>query len=134
MKYRGDYIPQVVEAWHGLQIIAPPTPYVAAAGKKKLYYIDIRYDPKIAQHLKSQIEPAFVSRPDEYISIDESTATAEVKNSISGEIVFTFDPPYARVLFARGMNRHKPDLNLPEYGLAGDWVVTYDLIAIRTKS
>jgi hypothetical protein len=44
-----------------------------------------------------------------------------------------FDPPYARVLFAKGINRHNPEIKLPEHEPAGDWLVTYDLDKILAK-
>lgn len=40
--------------------------------------------------------------------------------------MFVFDPEYVRVLFARGINALNPNAQLPEPGLAGDWLVTYD--------
>ena len=73
-----------------------------------------------------QIEKATVPKMEEYVSIDEIAATAEIKNGITGETTFVFDPVYARILFAKGMNRHNPELNLPEPEPAGDWLVTYD--------
>ncbi|PYH79040.1 hypothetical protein BO82DRAFT_376759 [Aspergillus uvarum CBS 121591] len=127
-EYRNSsYVPEVIETVLGRQVVAPNTPYVAAVGPSALYFIDTRFDPKTAQHIKLQIEKASVPHPDEYIAIDEIEATAEVKNRVTGETTFVFDPAYARVLFARGMNRHNPDLKLPEHELAGDWLVTYNL-------
>lgn len=125
-EYRGNYVPSFIDTELGSQIVAPDTPYVAASGRNRLYFIDTRYDADTAQHIKNQIERAMVGQPDEYISIDETAATAEVKN-INGSTVFVFDPPYARVLFAEGMNRHNPSLKLPEHEPAGDWEVNYDL-------
>ncbi|KGO47909.1 hypothetical protein PEXP_037960 [Penicillium expansum] len=126
-EYRGNYVPKVIETEYGLQVVAPDTPYVAAAGQDKLYFIDTRFDTETAKHIKEQIEKAAVTSMEEYIAIDEISATAEVKNSVTGETTFVFDPPYARVLFAKGMNRHNPELKLPEHEPAGDWLVTYDL-------
>jgi hypothetical protein len=128
-EYRGSYVPKVIETEYGLQIVAPDTPYVAVAGPDKLYFIDTRLDAETAKHVKEQIEKASVPKPEEYIAIDEILATAEVKNSVTGETTFVFDPSYARVLFAKGMNRHNPELKLPEPEPAGDWLVTYDLQA-----
>ncbi|OLN95762.1 hypothetical protein CCHL11_02671 [Colletotrichum chlorophyti] len=126
-EYRSDYKPRFVEAWHGPQIVAPDTPYVAAAGKNKLYFIDTRFDPDTAKHIKEQIEWATTAGgPEQVISIDELSATAEVKDTATGETLFVFDPPYARVLFARGINRRNPALRLPEHEPAGEWLVTYD--------
>jgi hypothetical protein len=51
---------------------------------------------------------------------------------VTGETTFVFDPPYARVLLAKGMNRRNPELKLPEHEPAGDWLVTYDLDNILT--
>ncbi|GKT59771.1 ankyrin repeat-containing protein [Colletotrichum tofieldiae] len=126
-EYRGNYVPTFINAWHGPQIVAPDTPYVAAAGPNKLYFIDTQLDPNTAKHIKEQIERATVVGPDDIISIDEISATAEIKNTVTGETVFVFDPLYARVLFAKGINRHNPALKLPEPQPAGDWLVTYDI-------
>jgi hypothetical protein len=112
-EYRGNYVPKVIETEYGLQVVAPDTPYVAAAGQDKLYFIDTRFDTETAKHIKEQIEKATVTNMEEYIAIDEISATAELKNSVTGETTFVFDPPYARVLFAKGINRHNPALNLP---------------------
>ncbi|OJJ99127.1 hypothetical protein ASPACDRAFT_120262 [Aspergillus aculeatus ATCC 16872] len=125
--HNSSYVPEVIETVLGRQVVAPDTPYVAAAGTNALYFIDTRFDPETAQHIKLQIEKASVPQLDEYIAIDEMEATAEVKNRVTGETTFVFDPHYARVLFARGMNRHNPDLELPEHEPAGDWLVTYNL-------
>ncbi|KAJ0296882.1 hypothetical protein COL516b_011269 [Colletotrichum fioriniae] len=128
-EYRGTYVPNFIQAWHGPQIVAPDTPYVAAAGKNSLYFIDTRFEASVAEHIKTQIEWATVMvGPEEVIAIDEVEATAEVRNSVTGETVFVFDPAYARVLFARGINRRNLDIQLPELELelAGDWLVTYE--------
>lgn len=103
------------------------SPYVAAAGRNMLYFIDIRFDMETARHIKDQIERATVTRMDEYISIDEILATAKVVNAKTGMTTFVFDPPYARVLFARGINRQNPELKLPEHEIAGPWLISYDL-------
>jgi hypothetical protein len=132
-EYRGSYVPKFIETGHGLQIVAPDTPYVAAAGLNKLYFIDTRFDAETARHVKEQIERASVPNPEEYLSIDEVSATAELKNSVTGETTFVFNPAYARVLFAKGMNRHNPELKLPEHEPARAWEVTYDLGATLTK-
>lgn len=126
-EYRGNYVPKFVDAWNGQQIVAPDTPYVAAAGRNQLYFLDTRLDPETASHVKEQIERARVGAPEEVISIDEISATAEVKNTTTGETVFVFDPVYARVLFAKGINKRNPEIKLPEYESAGDWLVTYDV-------
>lgn len=130
--YRDSYIPKVIQTGYGLQVVAPDTPCVAAAGPDKLYFIDTRFDIETAKHIKEQIEKATVPNPEEYVAIDEVTATAELKNS-AGETTFVFDPPYARVLFAKGMNRRNPELKLPEHEPTGDWLVTYDLGNLLTK-
>lgn len=132
-EYRGDYMPKSFQSWHGLQVVAPDTPYVAVAGTNLLYFIDTRLDTDTAKHIKQQIERAFTSEPDEYISIDIFAATAEVKNRVTSETVFVFDPPFARVLFAKGINKRNPELKLPEHKPAGDWVVAYDLGTTLTK-
>ncbi|KAJ5592536.1 hypothetical protein N7537_009440 [Penicillium hordei] len=129
----GSYVPAVIKTGHGLQVVAPDTPYVAAAGPDKLYFIDTRFDSKTAKHVKEQIEKATIPNPEEYIAIDEISATAELKNSVTGETRFVFDPTYARVLFAKGINRHNPELKLPEHEPAGDWLVTYNLEKALTK-
>lgn len=127
-QYRSSsYVPSFIKTPRGFQIIAPDTPYVAAAGRNQLYFIDTRFDDDSAQHIKNQIERASIPVPDEYFAIDEITATAEIKNFKTGETTFVFDPPYARVLFAEGMNKANPELKLPEHEPAGDWLVTYNL-------
>ncbi|KAE8143232.1 hypothetical protein BDV38DRAFT_277260 [Aspergillus pseudotamarii] len=110
-EYRGSYVPEIIKTEYGLQVVAPNTPY----------------------HVKEQIEKATVPNPEEYVAIDEVTATAELKSSVTGETTFVFDPPYARVLFAKGMKRRNPELKLPEHEPASDWLVTYDLDNIFTK-
>ncbi|KAJ6149123.1 hypothetical protein N7471_000322 [Penicillium samsonianum] len=131
-EYRGSYVPKVIEIELGLQVVAPDTLYVAAAGRNQLYF-NTQLDTETAKHVKEQIEKASVPKPDEYIAIDEVFATAEIKNHVTGETTFVFDPAYARVLFAKGMNRHNPELKLPEPEPAGDWLVTYDLDNILMK-
>ncbi|KAJ5944231.1 hypothetical protein N7516_004399 [Penicillium verrucosum] len=126
-EYRGSYIPRVIKTGFGLQVVAPDTPYVAVAGPNQLYFINTRLDTETAKHMKENIEKASVLKEDEYIAIDEITATAEVKSVVTGETTFVFDPSFARMAFARGMNRHNPELKLPEPEPAGDWLVTYDL-------
>lgn len=132
-KYRGSYVPEVIETWYGPQVVAPDTPYVAAIAPNQLHFIDTRLDPETAGHIKEQIERVALPKKDEYISIDEFAATAEIKNHVTGETTFVFDPDYARELFAKGMNRHNPELKLPEIEFASDQLVTYDLDAIRNK-
>ena len=132
-EYRGNYIPNFVQTAYGIQVIAPDTPYVAAAGRRQLYFIDMRFDSETASHIKMQIEKAAVPKMEEYISIDEIAATAEIKNGTTGETTFVFDPAYARVLFARGINKRNPDLKLPEHAPAGDWLVTYDVDILLAK-
>jgi hypothetical protein len=132
-EYQGNYVPKVIETEFDFQVVAPDTPYVAAAGSDKLYFIDTRFDTETAKHIKEQIEKASIPRLDEYVAIDEVLATAELKNRVTGETTFVFDPAYARVLFAKGMNRHNPELKLPEHEPAGDWEVTYDLGNAHTK-
>lgn len=126
-EYRGSYVPNVIKTRYGLQVVAPDTPYVAVAGPDKLYFIDTRLDTETAKHVKENLEKASVPEEDEYIAIDEISVTAEVKNSVTGKATFVFDPSFARVMFSRGMNRHNPELKLPEPEPAGDWLVTYDL-------
>ncbi|QKX53643.1 uncharacterized protein TRUGW13939_00722 [Talaromyces rugulosus] len=48
-------------------------------------------------------------------------------------MTFVFDPPYARVMFAKGINRHNPELKLSEHEPAGDWLVAYDIVTVLTK-
>ncbi|KAJ5208817.1 hypothetical protein N7449_003196 [Penicillium cf. viridicatum] len=119
-EYRGSYVPNVIKTGFGLQVVVPDTPYVAVADLDQLYFIDTWLDTETAKH-------ASVPKEDEYIAIDEISATAEVKISVTGETTFVFDPAFARVAFSRGMNRHNPELKLPEPEPAGDWLVTYDL-------
>ncbi|KAJ5087700.1 ankyrin repeat-containing protein [Penicillium angulare] len=127
-EYRNSsYVPNIIETAFGFQIVAPDTPYVAATGRNNLYFIDTRFDRDEAQHIKNQIERATIQDPEEYTAIDEISATAEVKNSKTGETTFVFDPVYARIFFAKGINKRNPDIKLPEYEAAGDWLVAYDL-------
>lgn len=128
-----SFVPDVMQTNFGLQIIAPDTPYVAATGRNELFFIDTCLDNATAQYIKNQIEAATIPRSNEYIYIDEIEATAERRNADTHEATFVFDPEYARIFFARGMNKHNPDLKLPEHGPAGDWQVAYDLDAIAGK-
>lgn len=124
---KSDFKPTFVDTWHGPQIVAPDTPYVAAASHNSLYFIDTRFDPDTANHIKDQIEWTNVRvGARDVIKIDEIEATAEVRNTVTGETLFVFDPPYARVLFAKGINRRNPALKLPEHQPAKEWLVTYD--------
>ncbi|KAK1249820.1 hypothetical protein MKX08_009823 [Trichoderma sp. CBMAI-0020] len=111
-EYRGNSVPNYINTKFGSPIMAPNTPYVAASSQNSLYFIDTRHDAETVQHIKNQVERAMVAHLDEYISVDEIAATAEVKNSV-GKTVFVFDLPYARVLFAEAMKRHNPSLQLP---------------------
>jgi hypothetical protein len=128
-EYRAKtYVPNIRETEYGPQVVEPDTGYVAASAPDKLYFIDTRQDPETAAHIKEQIDRAAVPRSmDEYTSIDEISGTAEIRNSKTGETIFVFDPAYARVLFARGINKRNPRIKLPEHPPAGDWEVTYDL-------
>lgn len=110
-EYRGSYVPKAIDTWRGPQIVAPDTSYVAAAGKNHLYFIDTRFDAETARHVKEQIERALVVKADDYIAINEFLATVEVRNSVTGETTFMFDPAYARVLFAKGINKRNLSLN-----------------------
>ncbi|GAM34219.1 hypothetical protein TCE0_015f01655 [Talaromyces pinophilus] len=121
-EYRGSYVPKTIETWYGLQVIAPDTQYVARAGPNQLYFIDTRFDNETASHVKEQIEKATTPKADEYFYIDEISATVEIRNSVTNETTFVFDPPYARVMFAETINKRNPKLNLPEHEPAGDWL------------
>ncbi|KAG9257631.1 uncharacterized protein F5Z01DRAFT_646558 [Emericellopsis atlantica] len=125
-EYRGSFRPDFVQTSIGHQIVAPDSPYVAVAGQKQLYFLDTRHHPDTAAHIKNQIEKASVTKDDELIFIDEIEVTAEVRNGITGETTFVFDPPYARVIFAATFNRANPDLKLPVHGPPGDWRVEYE--------
>ncbi|KAJ5889314.1 ankyrin repeat-containing protein [Penicillium tannophilum] len=131
--WNSTYVPTIIETSYGFQIVAPNTPFVAATGLNSLYFIDTRLDHDTAQHIKNQIERATIPIPDEYTAIDEIAATAERKNRKTGETTFVFDPVFARVMFARGINKRNPEIKLPEYGPAGDWLVAYDLDEITGK-
>ncbi|KAE8378271.1 hypothetical protein BDV26DRAFT_292368 [Aspergillus bertholletiae] len=102
---RGNCVPNVIKTTYGLQVVAPDTPYVATAGPDKLYFIDTRFDAETAAQVKEQIRKATVPNPEEYVAINEVSATAELKHSVTGETTFVFDPAYARVLFA--MNQYR---------------------------
>ncbi|KAJ5107893.1 hypothetical protein N7456_004568 [Penicillium angulare] len=132
-EYRNSsFVPKVINAWYGLQVVAPDTPYVAAAGTNTLYFIDTRFDKDTAQHIKTQVEKASIPVADEYTAIDEFTFTAEQKNK-AGETTFVFDPPYAKVFFARGINKRNPEAKLPEHEYTPGSVITYDLDEITGK-
>lgn len=133
-EYRLSYVPEVIDIGDGLQIVPPDSPYVAAAGRKQLYFLDTRLDVDSARHAKEQLERALLSKRGEFISIDEVEGTAAVKSSLTGETTFVFDTKYARILFARGINKRNPGLKLPKPEPAGDWLVTYDLEPIFTMS
>ncbi|KAK1991269.1 hypothetical protein LX36DRAFT_358522 [Colletotrichum falcatum] len=127
-EYRVNYVPKFVDAWHGPQIEAPDTPYVAAAGRNQLYFIDTRFGPETAKHIKKQIEWAAVPvGPHDVVRIDEVSATAEVRDSRTNETLFVFDPAYVKILFAEGINKRNPELKLPEHELAGGCLATYDI-------
>ncbi|CAK7202068.1 hypothetical protein SEUCBS139899_004788 [Sporothrix eucalyptigena] len=126
-EYRGSYMPKTYNSWRGAQVIAPDTPYVAVAGLDKLYFIDTKYDNETAAHIKEQIQWATVPNPDEIFTFDFEKATAAVQNAATKEVVFEFDPPFARVFFARFLNRQNPTLQLPEHEEGGDWLVTYNV-------
>ncbi|KAJ5272603.1 hypothetical protein N7478_007728 [Penicillium angulare] len=133
-EYRdSSYVPNIIETEFGFQILAPDTPYVAAAGRDHLYFIDTRFDRDAAQHIKNQIERATIQAGDEYTAIDEISATAEIRNHKTGETTFVFDPAYARVLFAKGINKRNPEIQLPEPEPAGDCLVAYALDKIAAK-
>jgi hypothetical protein len=119
-----DFTPKFRQTDMGPRIVSPDTPYVAAAGRHHLYYIDMRFSPEDAAHIKAQVEHAWTMKGDEHHFVDEIEATAEKRNA-AGEVVFVFDPPYARVLFADFINRHNPDIKLPEHGPAGERLVSY---------
>lgn len=123
--YDSDFLPVFNHTKYGDWIKAPDSPYVAAAGRKQLYFIDTRFRPDTAAHIKEQIERASIPDPNQYLWLDDITVTAELRNT-ADETVFKFDPPYARVMFAADFNRINPDLDLPEHSAAGDWEVTYD--------
>jgi hypothetical protein len=88
----GQLRTKAITTGYGLQVLAPDTPYVTAAGPDKLYFIDTRFDTETAKHVKEQIEKATVHNPEKYIAIDEDLATAELKKSVTGETTFVFEP------------------------------------------
>jgi hypothetical protein len=106
-------------------IKAPDTPYVARGGRKQLDFLDTRHDPETAIHVKEQIERASVAAPDEILWTDVNTVTAGLKKA-DGRVVFTWDPPYGRVLWAHLFNELRPELNLPLHAPARGWEVTYN--------
>ncbi|KAK0384723.1 LOW QUALITY PROTEIN: hypothetical protein NLU13_7201 [Sarocladium strictum] len=95
-------------------------------GRTQLYYLDTRLDPETATHIKEQIERASIAEPDEVLSIDAENVTASLKNADDGRVVFTWDPPYGRVLWAHLFNKRRPELDLPMHAPAQGWEVTYD--------
>ncbi|KAK3180180.1 hypothetical protein K4F52_008482 [Lecanicillium sp. MT-2017a] len=126
-KYRGDYKPDVIQGELGLQIVAPDSPYVAAAGSNKLYFVDTRHTREDAAHIKEQIEQASVPRPNNRIEVDEHTGLVQNIDAATGEVLFTFDPAYARILFAHLLNDANPEFEVPVHEPAGDQLVTYDI-------
>ncbi|KAJ3495020.1 hypothetical protein NLG97_g3693 [Lecanicillium saksenae] len=87
-------------------------------------------DVVAAVHAVTAVTAAISYKPStsgEIIHIDEVAATAKCWNIATGNTTFVFDPPYARVIFAAGINRHNPDLKLPEHEPAGFWEVSYDV-------
>jgi hypothetical protein len=69
-----------------------------------------------------------VPNPEEHIAIDEFTGTAKTRNAKTRETTFTFDPVFARVLFAKGINKRNPEMKLVEHKIGGgDWLVAYEL-------
>ncbi|KAL2211170.1 hypothetical protein CC79DRAFT_1366540 [Sarocladium strictum] len=120
-----DFTPEFRQWNKRPRIVAPDTPYVAAAGRHHLYYIDMGFSPEDAAHIKAQVEHTWLMEGDEHIFVDEVEATAEKLNA-AGESIFVFDPPYARVLFANFINRRNPGINLPEHAPAGEWLVSYE--------
>lgn len=107
-EYRGSYVPKTIEICYGLQVIALDTLYVARAGPNQLYFIDTRFNNGTASYVKEQIEKVMTLKAGGYFSIDEILATVEIKNSETNEMIFVFDPPYARVIFAREINNRNP--------------------------
>lgn len=126
-KYRGNYKPEVIDGELGKQIVAPDTPYVAAAGRDGLYFIDIRNSEEEAAHIKEQIEQASVPRKGSITRVDEKTGHVQNVLAATGEVLFTFDPEYAKIFFASLLNDFDPQLDLEEPEPAGDQLVIYDL-------
>ncbi|KAK2046788.1 hypothetical protein LZ31DRAFT_612713 [Colletotrichum somersetense] len=126
-EYRTTYQSRFIDSWSSPQIVAPDTPYVDAVGRNRLYFLNTRFDPETSKHIKEQIERATIVGPCDVIKIDETTATAEVRNVQTNETLFVFDTPYARVRFAKGINRRSAALKFPEHEPSGDWLVTYDV-------
>lgn len=102
-------------------------------GQNKLCFIDTRFDAKTAAHIKEQIERAGIPKPEEYVFIDEILATAEIRVAKTNETTFVFDPVFARVFFAPGMNRHNPELKLPLFEGTSKTSMLYDLDALMEK-
>lgn len=127
-EFRGNnYTPAFTDTFRGRQIIAPDTPYVAAAGQNLLYFIDTRLGAETAGHIKTQLERRFVPNEEEYFKINEFAATAEIVNAKTLETTFTFDPVFVRVLFARGINKRNQEMKLVEHKIGGgDWLVAYE--------
>jgi hypothetical protein len=126
-KYRGDYRPEVIQGELGPQIVAPDTPYVAAAGRNRLYFIDTRHTREDAAHIKEQIEQASVPRHNNRVEVNERTGLVQNIDAATGKVLFTFDPTYARVLFAHLLNAFNAEFEIPVHSPAGDQLVTYDV-------
>lgn len=98
---QSSFVPEVIQTKFGLQIVAPDTPYVAATGKNKLFFIDTCLDNATAQHIKNQIEAATIPRLNEYFHIDDIEATAERRNADTHETTL-FSIMNMREYFLRG--------------------------------
>lgn len=102
---------------YGLQVVAPDTPYVAAAGPNKVYFIYTQFDAETAKHVHHH---------------RRGFGYGGIENSVTDERTFFFDPFYAKVLvFAKGMNRHNPGLKLSEHEMI--WTI-YNISHSRIDS
>lgn len=84
-------------------------------GSNKSFFIDTRFGGETARHVKEQTEIATVPNPEKYISIDEVSAAAKLRSSVTGKTTLVFDAPYARVPFAKGISKCDPGLQLREH-------------------
>lgn len=92
-QYQANYKPQVTEDILGPQIVAPATPYVAAEGRNKLYFIDTRHQRRRISHQGADWASLCASESNTKIKVDESTVVVHNINFITGEVLFIFDVP-----------------------------------------
>ncbi|TQN69138.1 hypothetical protein CSHISOI_06388 [Colletotrichum shisoi] len=113
--HRVNYVPNLIDAGNGPQIVAPDKPYVAAAGRNQLYSIETRLDPETAKHIKEQIQWAIGDGP-------------------TNETLFVFGPQIRQgAVCKKESTSATQNFKPPEHEPAGDWLVAYDVDNPLTK-